>query len=63
LLAALEEEFVPADYRDEYRERVMKLIESKRTGRPLRAPKAPKKPKTTSLAQSLRESLKRVKQR
>ena len=63
LVKALEEDFDPKDYRDEYRQRVMKLIASKRAGKPLKAPKRPRKPKTTSLAQSLRASLKRVKQR
>jgi DNA end-binding protein Ku len=63
LVEALEEDFDPKDYRDEYRELVMKLIAAKRSGKPLKAPKRPRKPKTTSLAQSLQASLKRVKHR
>jgi DNA end-binding protein Ku len=62
LIGVLEEEFEPDEYHDEYRARVMELIEAKRKGRKLPVRRASRKPKTASLTESLLESLKRAKQ-
>ncbi len=57
LVAALEDTFEPAAFPNEYRERVMELIEAKASGKtiPLRAPKKPKK--EGSLSEALEASL------
>ncbi len=61
LVAMLAGEFNPADYQDEYRERVMEFIERKAQGKAprLRAVKA--KPKTGSLDTILKKSLETLK--
>lgn len=61
LVRVLEGEFNPADFRDEYRDRVMKLIEAKAQGkRPaLHAPR--QKKATRSLADDLARSLESLK--
>lgn len=62
LIAALEGPFEPEMYHDEYRERVVKLLQSKAAGKP--APTARAKPKhaPTSLEHALRSSLKAAKE-
>jgi DNA end-binding protein Ku len=57
LVGMLEDEFNPADYKDEYRERVMEFIEKKAKGKAprLRAVKAKRKP--SSLDSVLEKSL------
>lgn len=58
LVATLEDEFRPAEYRDEYRDRVLDLIESKRRGKRVKVKKfKPVKPKTKSLTKLLEASL------
>ena len=61
LVAALEEEFKPEEFHDEYRERVMKLIESKARGEKSRFKVVPRKRKEGSLSDMLAASLKAVK--
>jgi DNA end-binding protein Ku len=59
LVAALEGSFDPADYRDDYRQRVLELVESKAKGKKLPAPKAPRRPKKAPpLGEALEASLK-----
>lgn len=58
LVAALEGDFDPAAYRDEYRDRVLELVEAKAEGKVLKFPKAPKKKQDDdSLAAMLEQSL------
>jgi DNA end-binding protein Ku len=61
LVSMLEDEFNPADYKDEYRERVMEFIEKKAKGKAprLRAVKAKRKP--SSLDSVLEKSLRALK--
>jgi DNA end-binding protein Ku len=61
LVAALEGEFNPADYKDEYRDRVMEFIERKAKGHAPRLHAVKSKRKTTSLDDMLARSLKAVK--
>jgi DNA end-binding protein Ku len=58
LLGALEGEFEPADFKDEYRERVMEFIESKARGKAPRLRAVKGKRATTSLGAALTRSLK-----
>lgn len=64
LVAALEDEFDPAAYRDEFRERVLGLVHAKASGRKV-ARKRPKRkaPTRKSLAAELEASLKSTGQR
>jgi DNA end-binding protein Ku len=58
LVSALAGKFRPEEYRDDYRDRVMKLIESKRRGKRIKLKKyKPEKPKAKSLAKLLEASL------
>ena len=58
LVATLADDFRPEQFHDEYRDRVMKLIESKRRGRRIKLKKfKPEKPKSKSLARLLEASL------
>jgi DNA end-binding protein Ku len=61
LVLALEGEFRPEDYHDEYRERVMKFIEAKAKGLKPKLRIVARKKETTSLADTLVASLKAVK--
>ena len=61
LVLALEGEFRPGDYHDEYRERVMKFIEAKAKGLKPRLRIVARKTETTSLADTLAASLKAAK--
>jgi DNA end-binding protein Ku len=62
LVGALEDEFRPEEYKDEYRTRVRELVESKAKGRKIKLekPKAPPKQAAESLAGVLAASLKVV---
>jgi DNA end-binding protein Ku len=60
LVLALEGEFRPKDYHDEYRERVMKFIEAKANGLKPKLRIVARKRETTSLADTLAASLKAV---
>jgi DNA end-binding protein Ku len=61
LILALEGEFKPEEFRDEYRDRVMKLIESKAHGQPVKLEVVKKKEPVDSVAESLAASLKMLK--
>ena len=57
LVSALEGEFKPEDFRDEYRDRVLNFINSKARGKKPRLAAARHKKGTTSLADDLKRSL------
>src|SRR5690606_25796381 len=57
LIAAMEDDFDIAAYRDEYRDRVLDLVEAKAAGKVVKFPKAPARPKEKSLADVLERSL------
>lgn len=57
LIAAMEDEFDIAAYSDEYRERVLELVEAKAAGKIVKFPKARTRPKDKSLAEVLERSL------
>lgn len=58
LVSALEGEFDPGAYRDEYQHRVRELIEAKASGKKIKLPKPEKrKPAAASLADVLQQSL------
>jgi len=61
LVLALEDEFRPEDFHDEYRERVMKFIEAKAHGLKPKLRILAHKKETTSLAGTLEASLKAMK--
>lgn len=64
LVEALEGDLDLAAYRDEYRERVLELVEAKAEGKVLKFPKAPKKKAADeSLAAMLEQSLKATKKK
>lgn len=63
LVAALEDEFEPAEYRDEYRDRVLELIEAKAEGKTLRLRKPTQREEADDLAASLEASLRATKER
>lgn len=62
LVSVLAGEFDPAEFADEYRERVMKFIDSKAAGRKMRLVPAKAKEPSTSLIDALSASLKKAKQ-
>ncbi|HEX2205720.1 MAG TPA: Ku protein [Longimicrobium sp.] len=57
LVAAMEDEFDIAAYHDEYRERVLELVEAKAAGKVVKFPKAPERKTELSLADVLEQSL------
>lgn len=57
LVAAMEDDLDITAYRDEYRERVVELVEAKGAGKVVKFPKAPKKQTEKSLADVLEKSL------
>ena len=61
LVELLEGEFVPADYKDDYRERVMEFIEKKAKGRAPRLQAVKTKRKAASLDSVLEKSLRSLK--
>jgi DNA end-binding protein Ku len=63
LVAALEDRFDPAAHHDQYRARVLELVQSKAAGRPLKLkPAAAPRPPSRSLAAVLEASLAAVKE-
>ena len=61
LVSALEDDFDPARYRDEFRGRVLELVEAKAEGKTLEAPKPePEEEAPASLAKALEASLARA---
>ena len=58
LVAALEDELDMTAYTDEYRDRVLELVEAKAEGKVVKFPKAQKKQTDVSLADMLQQSLK-----
>jgi DNA end-binding protein Ku len=61
LVRALEGEFNPEDYRDEYRDRVLKFVEAKARGKKPRLGSVRRKKTTESLAKDLARSLSSLK--
>jgi len=61
LIAALEDDFRPADFRDEYRDRVMDLIQAKARGEKPKLAKMPRRAPATALLGRLEASLKAAK--
>lgn len=61
LVAALQDEFRPEDYRDEYRERVMQFIEAKAKGRRPKLAVIRQRRAPSSLVHALSASLKQAK--
>jgi DNA end-binding protein Ku len=57
LIAAMEDDLDLAAYRDEYRERVLELVQAKEAGKVVEFPKAPRKEREKSLADVLERSL------
>jgi DNA end-binding protein Ku len=57
LVSALEDELDMTAYRDEYRDRVMELIDAKAAGKVVKFPKVPKKKEEKSLTEMLEASL------
>lgn len=57
LIGAMEDDFDIAAFGDEYRERVLELVEAKAAGKIVKFPKAPARPKDKSLADVLERSL------
>lgn len=57
LVESMEDEFDIAAYHDEYRERVMELVEAKAAGKVVKFPRAPKKKTDESLADVLERSV------
>jgi len=57
LVEAMEDEFDIAAYHDEYRERVLELVEAKAAGKVVKFPKAPRRQTETSLADVLEASV------
>jgi DNA end-binding protein Ku len=63
LVAALEDELDMTAFRDDYRDRVLELVEAKAEGKVIRFPKAAKKTTEKSLAAMLEQSVKETKKR
>jgi DNA end-binding protein Ku len=63
LVAALEDELDMTAFRDEYRDRVLELVEAKAEGKVVKFPAAPKKQTDKSLASMLEQSVKDLKKR
>ncbi|WP_148863521.1 non-homologous end joining protein Ku [Marinobacter fonticola] len=61
LIGMLDASFEPDDYHDEYRERVLEMIERKRKGGKVKKPPARKKEPSEDLSSALEASLKRMK--
>ena len=57
LIASLEDDFDPAAYRDEHRDKVMGLLEAKKKGKVVRMPKAKTKHAEGSLMEQLKASI------
>ncbi len=61
LIEALQGEFDPMQFNDEYRKRVQELVEAKAAGEEPRLASMPKKKKVESLADALEASLRAAK--
>lgn len=61
LVSALEDEFDPSEFRDEYRNRVLELVEAKAEGKVVKFPEVERKPAERSLADALERSLEAAK--
>ncbi len=61
LIGMLEASFEPEEYQDEYRERVLEMIEEKRKGGRIERPARPRKQPSDNIAEALEASLKGVK--
>jgi DNA end-binding protein Ku len=57
LVAAMEDELDLASFEDDYRERVMELVEAKAAGKVVKFPKAKAKPSEESLTDALEKSI------
>lgn len=58
LIAALDDEFDPADFRDEFRDRVLELVQAKASGKTIKLERPREKKETRELSRMLAESLK-----
>lgn len=63
LVAALEADFDPTEWRDEYRDRVLELVEAKAEGKTIRMPKGAKKKAEGDLSESLEASIAAARER
>jgi DNA end-binding protein Ku len=63
LVETLAGPFKPAEYKDEYREALRKVVDAKLKGKKLKAPEAPKPVESADLMNALRESLEQAKKR
>jgi DNA end-binding protein Ku len=63
LVSALEDDLDMTEFRDEYRDRVMELVEAKAEGKVIRFPEAPKREADASLEEMLAKSVKAAKRR
>lgn len=61
LIGMLEATFEPEEYQDEYRERVLDMIDKKRKGGRIKRPARPKKKPTDNITEALEASLKGAK--
>ena len=61
LIEALQDEFDPMQFNDEYRKRVQELVEAKAAGEKPRLASMPKQKKVESLADALEASLRAAK--
>lgn len=63
LVAALEDELDMTEFRDEYRDRVLELVQAKAEGKVVKFPSAPKKQAEKSLAAMLEQSVRELKKK
>lgn len=63
LVSSIEADFDPAQWQNEYRQRLCQLIEAKARGEKLEAHRPKRKPRTANLADSLKASIAAVKER
>lgn len=63
LIETMSDTFEPEHYEDEYRRRVLELIEAKASGRTIRFPRPERKQRAGSLAETLEASLERARER
>ena len=63
LVAALEAPFDPTEWRDEYRDRVLELVEAKAEGKVVKFPDAPKRTEAEDLSASLEASIAAARER
>jgi len=63
LIENLTEEFKPEDFRDEYREALLDIVEKKAAGEEIEVPEAPKETKVVDLMEALKASVEATKKR